>query len=205
MGLTRATVNELQPHPKRVREERRAIVMDVLRSHTVKTIDDMIVILRDEYGIDASEDTVRRDFERVGAVRDTKSQRFLLHEGGLTRYDLYELLRHAVLHFGLSVTINKRKDLVVIHCEWGTARRVQGILEGIRQDESLYGRRKPWHDGIMAVVSNSDESVLAFFDDGTTGQKFYDKINAMANLEKDYEFVDNPDERDLLQRISKRE
>ena len=177
--------------------------MEMLRTRNVSSIPQIVQILTDEHGITASTETISRDLERIGGSKDAKTGYYNLHDGGLTRFDLYEMLRHAMRFMVIDLSLNKNMEALAIYTEFGCSKRVQSIIEGIRQDEAIESRRKAYSDNIFAVLGGSDDTVVVLFKQGSDGKKFFDKLQALKQTPDnvDLAWVENEDERNTILKV----
>lgn len=172
---------------------------DIIRTKTVRSAPQLQEQLQKE-GYDVTEETVRRDLIHVNAAKDQATGVYTLLDTQVSRFDLYQMLRHACIHLLNDIWINSSGDTVFLYPDFGTAKRFEGFLEAIRQDEILSGSRKPFHDRILAAVA-SDDNVVVFFENGTDGRKFHKKIQYLSRQIQDLDWVSGFEEEQLMARL----
>lgn len=183
----------------RTAEKRRREIEDVLRTREIFTVDQLHALMKEEYGHDVHVETIRTDLRQVGAMKDARTDQYVLSDTQISRYDIYEMLRHALTFLLNNMTINKAQDTIFLYPDIGTAARFQYFLEAIRQDEQLHARHQTFRDNILGVVS-SDDVVVIHMADSQSGLKFYKKLQVLSKQKTELDWVESTEEKTLMMR-----
>ena len=178
-------------------DERRRMVEDIIRTRYVTTVPQIHDILSKDYGYDVTVETVRNDLNFINAMKDTRTDAYILADTQINRVDLYLMLRHACVNLLNDMTINKRGDAIFLYPDIGTAKRFQYFLEAIRQDEQLSAKKKNFTDNILGVMS-SDDVVIIYFNDSTAGHKFYKKLQVLSKQTEELDWIESLEELNLM-------
>lgn len=176
------------------------MVEDIIRTRYVTTIPQIHEILEAEYGYDVNVETVRNDLNRINAMKDTRTDAYILADTQINRLDLYGMLKHACLYLLNDMRINKSGDTIFLYPDIGTAKRFQYFLDAIRQDEQLAARKKNFKDNIMAVLT-SEDVVVIHFNDGVDGRKFYKKLQVLSRQHEEMDWIESVEELNLMKQI----
>lgn len=178
-------------------DQRRRLVEDTIRSEYVTTIPQLHGILADRYNIHVSQETVRNDLAFINAVKDARTDAYILADTQIDRLDLYGMLRHACTFLLNDMRINKAGDTIFLYPDIGTANRFAYFLEAIRQDEQLAAKKKHFKDNILAAVATNDVVVI-HFNDGVDGRKFYKKLQVLAKQTEELDWTENVNEANFM-------
>jgi arginine repressor len=181
-------------------EQRRKSIEDLVRYNEYRTINEIKDALG-QVGLRLAEETVRRDLDNIGAMKDTRSGFWVLADQAINRYDLYDMLRHSIHYLMHDVATNDIGNTIFLYCDLGTSRRFSHILEALRQDERL-NRARGWYDNILAVHASQDDTVIIHFRNGRDGKKFLAKIKALQKQGGTYDF-ENAEEKAFMDKLGR--
>jgi len=181
-------------------EQRRKAIEDLIRYEELRSLPDIKAAV-DRLGMRVNEETIRRDLEHIGAMKDTRSGLWVLADQAINRYDLYDMLRHSIHYLMHDMDTNDAGNMVYLYCDLGTSRRFSHILEALRQDERL-NRKRGWYDNMLAVHASQDDTVIIHFRNGKDGRKFLAKIKAIQKKPINYEF-ENAEEKAFIEKLAR--
>lgn len=178
-------------------DERRRMVEDIIRTRYVTTVPQIHQILVTDYKWDVSLETVRNDLNHINAMKDTRTDAYILADTQINRLDLYGMLKHACIFLLNDMRINRAGDTIFLYPDIGTAKRFQYFLEALRQDEQLAAKKKSFKDNILGVMS-SEDVVMIHFDNGTDGRKFYKKLEVLSKQTEELDWTESPEELNIM-------
>lgn len=180
--------------------KRRRVVESIIRENDVSTIEQIHKILQEQHGYRVATETVRRDLSHIGVAKDSHRDVYILIDNQVSRFDLYEMLKHACSNLLIDIKINAAKDTIFLYPEIGTSKRFVYFLEAIRQEEQLTQQRRASVDNILATVA-SDDVVVIHMQDSTAGTKFYKKLQFLSSYTQDLDFADTPEELNFIKQF----
>lgn len=181
-------------------DERRRMVEDIIRTRYVTTVPQIHQILTTDYGFDVTIETVRNDLNFINAMKDTRTDAYILADTQINRLDLYIMLKHACTTLLHDMQINKTGDTVFLYPDIGTAKRFQYFLEAIRQDEQLSAKKKSFKDNILGVMA-SDDVVMIHFREGADGRKFHKKLEVLSKQTEELDWAESMEEADMMKKV----